>query len=36
MTIEQVLQNEIQESKRWFKIEKDESTYERNLLKRLP
>jgi len=31
MTIEQTLQNEIQESKRWIEIEKDESTYKRNL-----
>ena len=35
MTIEQTLQNEIQESKRWFEIEKDESTYKRDLTKRV-
>ena len=35
MGIEQLLQNEIQESKRWIEIEKDESTYKRNLKKRV-
>ena len=35
MTIEQVLQNEIQDAKRWIGIEIDESTYKRNLRKRV-
>ena len=35
MTIEQILQNEIHESKRWIEIEKDESTYKRDLKKRV-
>ena len=35
MTIEQVLQNEIQDAKRWIGIEIDESTYKRNLIKRV-
>lgn len=35
MNIEQILQNEIQGSKRWIEIEKDESTYKRDLKKRV-
>jgi hypothetical protein len=35
MSIEQILQNEIQESKRWIEIERDESTYKRDLRKRV-
>ena len=35
MSIEQRLQNEIQESKRWIDIEKEETTYKRNLAKRI-
>ena len=35
MTIEQTLQKEIQESKRWLEIEKDDSTYKRDLAKRI-
>jgi hypothetical protein len=35
MTIEQTLLQEIEESKRWLNIEKDESTYKRNLAKRI-
>jgi predicted nucleic-acid-binding protein len=35
MSIEQLLQNEIKESIRWIEIEKDESTYKRNLKKRV-
>jgi hypothetical protein len=35
MTIEQILQNEIQDTKRWIGIEIDESTYKRNLIKRV-
>jgi hypothetical protein len=35
LTIEQILQNEIQESTRWIEIEKDESTYKHNLKKRV-
>ena len=31
MTIEQTLQKEIDESKRWLNIEKDENTYKRDL-----
>ena len=33
--IEQLLQNEIKESKRWIEIEKEDSTYKRNLQKRI-
>ena len=33
MTLEQTLQNEIKESNRWNEIEKDESTYKRDLKK---
>ncbi len=35
MTVEQTLQKEIEESKRWFDLEKDESTYKRDLQKRI-
>jgi uncharacterized FlaG/YvyC family protein len=35
MSVEQILQNEIQESKKWIEVEKDESTYKRNLKKRV-
>ena len=35
MTIEQTLLEEIEESKRWFNLEKDESTYKRDLAKRI-
>ena len=33
MTIEQALLQEIQEPQRWFNLEKDESTYKRDLAK---
>jgi hypothetical protein len=35
MSIQQTLQNEIQESKRWLEIEQDDSTYKRDLQKRI-
>jgi hypothetical protein len=35
MSVEQLLQNEIRESIRWIEIENDESTYKRNLKKRV-
>ena len=35
MPIKQTLQNEINDSQRWLAIEKDESTYKRNLKKRV-
>jgi hypothetical protein len=35
MSIEQRLQNEIQESKRWIDIEKEDTTYKRDLAKRI-
>jgi hypothetical protein len=35
MTIQQTLLQEIEESKRWFNLEKDESTYKRDLAKRI-
>ena len=35
MDVEQLLQNEIKDSKRWIEVEKDESTYKRNLKKRV-
>ena len=35
MSIEQMLQKEIEESKRWIEIEKDDSTYKRDLQKRI-
>jgi hypothetical protein len=35
MSIEQTLQKEIQESRKWLDIEKDESTYKSDLAKRI-
>jgi hypothetical protein len=35
MRIEQTLLQEIEESKNWFNIEKDNSTYKRDLVKRI-
>jgi hypothetical protein len=35
MSIQQALQKEIEESKKWLNIEKDESTYKRDLQKRI-
>jgi len=35
VNIEELLQNEIKDSQRWLAIEKDESTYKRNLKKRV-
>ena len=35
MGIEQTLQKEIEESKKWLSTEKDDSTYERDLVKRI-
>jgi hypothetical protein len=35
MTVEQTLLQEIEESKRWLNLEKDESTYKRDLAKRI-
>ena len=35
MTIEQKLQQEIEESQRWLNLEKDESTYRRDLAIRI-
>jgi hypothetical protein len=35
MSTEQILLKEIEESKRWFEIEKDDSTYKRDLQKRI-
>ena len=35
MTVKQTLLQEIEESKRWLKLEKDESTYKRDLAKRI-
>jgi hypothetical protein len=35
MIIEQILMNEIKDAKRWIEVEKDESTYKRNLKKRV-
>jgi hypothetical protein len=35
VTIQQRLQKEIEESRRWFELEKDESTYKRDLYKRI-
>ena len=35
MRIEQTLLQEIEESKKWFNIEKDDSTYKRDLAKRI-
>jgi len=33
MTIQQILLQEIEESKRWLNLEKDEGTYKRDLAK---
>jgi len=35
VTVEQILQKEIDDSKRWIDRKKDESTYKRDLKKRL-
>ena len=35
MTVEQTLQTQIDESKKWLDREKDESTYKRDLKKRI-
>jgi len=35
VTIQQTLLQEIEESKRWLNLEKDESTYKRDLVKRI-
>ena len=35
MSIEEVLLHEIEDSKRWFNLEQDESTYKRDLGKRI-
>ena len=35
MTLQQILEYEVTESKRWLSLEKDESTYKRNLKKRI-
>jgi hypothetical protein len=35
MSIEQTLFQELEDSKRWFNLEKDESTYKRDLAKRI-
>jgi len=35
MTIEQILEKEIEESKRWLDIEKDDLTYKRDLQKKI-
>ena len=35
MSVKQILQNEIKDSQRWLAIEKDESTYKRNLKMRV-
>ena len=35
MTVEQTLLQEIEDSKRWFNLEKDESTYKRDLANRI-
>ncbi len=35
MSIEQTFLNEIQDAKRWIDVEMDESTYKRNLRKRI-
>jgi len=35
MSIEQTLVQEIEESRRWINLEKDESTYKRDLVKRI-
>jgi hypothetical protein len=35
MSIQQTLQNEIEESKRWLQVEKNDSTYKGDLQKRV-
>jgi hypothetical protein len=35
MSIQQALQKDIEEAKRWLNLEKDESTYKRDLAKRI-
>jgi hypothetical protein len=35
MSIEQTFQNKIQDSQRWLDIEKEETTYKRDLIKRI-
>jgi hypothetical protein len=35
MDAKQILQNEIKDSQRWIEVEKDESTYRRDLRKRI-
>ena len=35
MTVEQILQKEIEDSKKWMERDKDESTYKRDLKKRI-
>ena len=35
MTVDQILQQEIRDSELWFSREKDESTYKRDLKKRI-
>ena len=35
MTVEEILQEEVKVSKRWIEVEKDESTYKRDLKKRI-
>jgi hypothetical protein len=35
MSMQQTLQKEIEESKRWFNLEKNDSTYKRDLRKRI-
>jgi hypothetical protein len=35
MSIQQILQEESEESKRWLDIEKDDTTYKRDLQKRI-
>ena len=35
MTLEQILQNEIEDSQRWLNLENDERTYKRDLKKRI-
>jgi hypothetical protein len=35
MSIQQTLQKEIEDSKRWIEVEKDDTTYKRDLEKRI-
>ena len=35
MSIQQALKKEIEESKRWLEVEKDDTTYKRDLQKRI-